>query len=75
MISLLCYAESDVTAFRRVGPAELYHCRDAETAIAIVQQKELAGSCFLVGTTTLVVLANAVPKFQKMVEKFGLGIV
>jgi hypothetical protein len=68
-------AESDATALRRKGPAELYQCRDAETAAAIMSHRDVTSTCLRAGEAMIIVPASAVPKFQKLIEKLRLGIV
>jgi len=67
--------EHDGKALKNLGEAQMFQCRDAETANIICAQKTLAKHCFKVNETQLVVYATHLLQFRKRVKSLGLGIV
>lgn len=67
--------KSDATAFRSLGDATLFDCRDAETAVTILAEKGFKNLCYRCGETKLVIPAAQLTKFQKKVRSMGFGIV
>lgn len=67
--------ESDGKALKRLGEAQLFECRDTNTAAVISSQNELKNACFRIGETQVVAPSARVAKFRKAVKSLGLGIV
>ena len=61
-------------ALKRVGPALLIHCEDAEVAALIAMHKETTGLCLRAGDHHLVVRLEHEEKFRKLVHLLGFGM-
>ena len=61
-------------ALKRVGPALLIHCEDAEVAALIAIHKETTGLCLRAGDHHLVVRLEHEEKFRKLVHLLGFGM-
>ncbi len=68
-------SESNGRALKRLGEAQIFECRDTNTANMICEQNELKHSCFRIGAAQVAVPSARVAKFRKVVKSLGLGIV
>jgi len=75
VVGFLKSCESDGKALKNLGEAQLFECRDANTATVICKQKALKNLCYRIGETQLAVPSAHVEKLRKVVKSLGLGIV
>jgi hypothetical protein len=75
IIGFLKKAESDAQALRNSGEMLLFTCRDSKTCHLIATHKDTAKFCLKCGDTQLVVFAEKMEKFRKVIHAMGLGIV